>query len=192
MMSSSHTITDYARLTDKIKNAVQVRINYIEQSPELLKSFAGFVRATRNCSIEEAIRDLVAVRTSQMNGCGFCSEMCFTQAKVHGERELRLFEVAAWRESTLFTARERAALDWAEVLTKLSDNGVSDDIYDRVRSQLSEKEISDLTFVIMAVNSLNRLTIGFKTISAEAPAFAISSTRDEVGDNEPQFEGWPF
>jgi alkylhydroperoxidase family enzyme len=86
------------------------------------------------------------------------------QARMHGEGELRLHHIAAWRDATLFIPRERAALAWTEVLTKLPEQGVPDDIYDRVRGQLSEKEVSDLTFVIMAINAWNRINIGFKTV----------------------------
>jgi len=82
---------------------------------------------------------------------------------MHGERELRLYHLAAWRDSTLFAPRERAALAWTEILTKLPEQGVPNELYERVRTQLSEKEISDLTFVVMVVNSWNRLNIAFKT-----------------------------
>ncbi|KUM27370.1 alkylhydroperoxidase [Mesorhizobium loti] len=146
------------------------RINYAEQSPELLKKFTEFLAATRESSIEEPIRDLVAIRAAQMNGCTFCLDMHVKQAKIHGERELRLYHLAAWRDSTLFAPRERAALAWTEVLTKLPEQGVPDDIYERVRTQLSEKEISDLSFVVMVVNSWNRLNVGFKTVPGSADA----------------------
>ena len=86
------------------------------------------------------------------------------QAKMHGERELRLYHIAAWRESALFMPRERAAPVWTEVLTKLPEQGVPDDIYERVRTQLSEKEISDLTFLVMSINAWNRINVGFKTV----------------------------
>lgn len=150
--------------------AAAPRVNYAEQSPELLKKFTEFLAATRESSIEEPIRDLVAIRAAQMNGCSFCVDMHVKQAKLHGERELRLYHLAAWRDSTLFAPRERAALAWTEVLTKLPEQGVPDDIYDRVRTQLSEKEISDLSFVVMVVNSWNRLNVGFKTVPGSADA----------------------
>ena len=140
------------------------RASYAEQSPELVKKLTELIMATRHSSIEESIRDLVAIRTAQINGCTFCLDMHVKQAKIHGERELRLYHLAAWRESTLFTARERAALAWTEVLTRLPEQGVSDEIYDRVRTQLSEKEISDLSFIIVTNNSWNRLNVGFKTV----------------------------
>jgi alkylhydroperoxidase family enzyme len=91
-------------------------------------------------------------------------------AKLHGERELRLYHLAAWRDSTLFAPRERAALAWTEVLTKLPEQGVPDEIYERVRTQLSEKEISDLSFVVMVINSWNRLNVGFRSVPGSADA----------------------
>ncbi len=144
------------------------RINYMEQSPELFKKFLEFSMALRHCSIEQKIQSLVEIRASQINGCGFCLDMHVKQAKIHGETELRLYHVAIWRESTLFSPRERAALAWTEVLTTLPAHGVPDDIYERVRGQLSEQEISDLTFAVMAINAWNRVSIGFKAVPGSA------------------------
>lgn len=140
------------------------RINYIEQSPELFKKFLDFSNLITGSAIEEKTRDLVAIRASQINGCGFCLDMHVKQAKMHGERELRLHHIAIWRESTLFIPRERAALAWTEILTTLPAQGVPDELFDRVRTQLSEKEISDLTFEVMSINAWNRINVGFKTV----------------------------
>jgi AhpD family alkylhydroperoxidase len=147
---------------------VTQRINYAQQSPELLKKFAEFNMALRHSAIEESIQILVQIRASQLNGCAFCVDMHVKQAKIHGERELRLHHVAIWRESTLFSDRERAALAWTEVLTKLPEGGVPDAVYERVRTQFSEKEISDLTFSIMAINGWNRISIGFAAVPGSA------------------------
>jgi AhpD family alkylhydroperoxidase len=140
------------------------RINYMQQSPELFRKFIEFNTLVKDSVIEEPIRDLVAIRASQLNGCAFCLDMHVKQAKIHGERELRIHHLSVWRESTLFIPRERAALAWAEVLTKLPEQGVSDEIFERVRGQLSEKEISDLTFAVMAINAWNRVNVGFRTV----------------------------
>jgi alkylhydroperoxidase family enzyme len=86
------------------------------------------------------------------------------EAHIHGERELRIHHLAAWRESTLFAPRERAALAWTEVLTRLPEHGVPDDIYERVRTQFSEQELSDLTFDVMAINGWNRANVAFKMV----------------------------
>jgi AhpD family alkylhydroperoxidase len=140
------------------------RINYIQQSPELFKKFLDFSLQLKDCAIEQSVLDLVSLRASQINGCGFCVDMHVKEARIHGERELRLHHVAAWRESTLFAPRERAALAWTEVLTKLPEHGVPDDIYERVRGQFSEKELSDLTYAVMGINGWNRANIAFRTV----------------------------
>jgi AhpD family alkylhydroperoxidase len=144
------------------------RLNYAQQSPELFKKFMEFSMALRSSVIDEKLQALVEIRASQINGCGFCLDMHVKQAKIHGETELRLYHVAIWRESNLFVPRERAALAWTEALTNLPEGGIPDEIYERVRGQLSEKEISDLTFVVMAINAWNRVNVGFKTVPGAA------------------------
>ncbi|MCS0674489.1 carboxymuconolactone decarboxylase family protein [Cytobacillus firmus] len=151
------------------------RINYMQQSPEFFNKMMALSNAEKESSIEENIRHLVHIRASQMNGCGFCLDMHIKEAKIHGERELRLYHIPIWRESTLFSPRERAALEWTEILTKLPAHGVPDDIYESVREQLSEKELSDLTFSIMAINAWNRISIAFKTVPGSADkAFGLT------------------
>lgn len=140
------------------------RASYRAQSPELFKKYVEFNLLVKDGAIEERLRDPVAIRASQLNGCAFCLDMHVKQAKIHGERELRLYHLTAWRESTLFTPRERAALAWTEVLTKIPEQGVGDDLYERVRGQLPEKEISEVTFLVTSVNARNRLNIAFKVV----------------------------
>ncbi len=140
------------------------RIDYQKQSPELFKKFVEFSMALRHSTIEESIHDLVNIRASQINGCAFCVDMHVKEATIHGERPLRLHHIAIWRESTLFIPRERAALAWTEILTQLPAQGVPDDVYERVRTQLSEKELSDLTFLVMSINAWNRVSVGFQTV----------------------------
>ncbi|MGF6262127.1 AhpD family alkylhydroperoxidase [Paraburkholderia youngii] len=138
------------------------RIDYQQQSPELFRKFVEFSLVLKKSAIEETIRHLVDIRASQLNGCSFCVDMHVKEATIHDERPLRLHHVAVWRESNLFTPRERAALAWTEALTQISPLGVSDEIYDRVRTQFSEKELSDLTFHVMSINAWNRVNIGFR------------------------------
>jgi AhpD family alkylhydroperoxidase len=140
------------------------RINYVQQSPELFKKYLELTMLLKDSAIEETIRDLVSIRASQINGCAFCLDMHVKEARIHGERELRIHHLPTWRESTLFSSRERAALAWVEVLTKLPEHGVDDDIYERVRGQFSEKELSDLTYEVMAINGWNRANIAFRTV----------------------------
>lgn len=140
------------------------RINYMEQSPELFKKFVDFSNALKHSSIEQEIRELVEIRASQLNGCAFCIDMHAKLARMHGERELRLHHLAAWRESTLFEPRERAALAWTEALTRLPEQGVPAELFDRVRGQLSEREVSDLTFIVMSINAWNRVNVAFTVV----------------------------
>jgi AhpD family alkylhydroperoxidase len=153
------------------------RINYMQQSPELFKKFVAFGLAVKETGIETSICELVSLRASQMNGCGFCVDMHVKEAKIHGERELRLHHVAIWRESTLFSPRERAALAWTEVLTRIPEHGVPDELYARVREQFSEKELSDLTYAIMAINGWNRANVAFQTVPGSSDkAFGLDKS----------------
>lgn len=140
------------------------RIDYQSQSPDLFQKFLTFSMAFAQSSIEEPIRDLVDIRASQINGCAFCVDMHVKAATMHGERPLRLHHLAIWRESNLFSPRERAALSWTEILTKIPTDGVPDSAYERVREQLSEQELSDLTFLIMSINAWNRVNIAFQVV----------------------------
>jgi AhpD family alkylhydroperoxidase len=140
------------------------RLDYQQQSPELLKKLVEFSLLLKKSSIEPSILDLVNIRASQLNGCAFCVDMHVKEATLRGERALRLHHLAIWRESTLFAPRERAALAWTEVLTQLPPQGVPDDIYERVRTQLSEKEVSDLTYAVMAINAWNRANVAFRSV----------------------------
>ena len=147
------------------------RINYMKESPDFSKRLVELSMQEKESSIEESIRHLVHIRASQMNGCAFCLDMHAKEAKIHGERELRLYHITIWRESPLFSERERAALEWTELLTKLPEHGVPDDIYDSVRGQFSEKELSDLTFSVLTINAWNRLGVAFKSVPGSADKY---------------------
>src|SRR5690349_4126212 len=95
------------------------RLNYYQQSPELVKKLLEMSDAVKHGSLGNTLIDLVNIRASQINGCGFCVDMHSKEAKLHGERELRLYHIPIWRESTLFSETERAALEWTEAVTKL-------------------------------------------------------------------------
>ena len=154
------------------------RINYVHQAPELFKKFVEFGGLVKDSTIEEKIHDLVSIRASQINGCGFCLDMHIKQATIHGERPLRLHHLAIWRESTLFEPRERAALAWTEALTTLGAQGVPDDVYERVRGQLSEKELTDLTYAVMNINAWNRINVAFRTVPGSSDtAFGLDKAR---------------
>ena len=142
----------------------QPRLDYVQQSPELVKKLRDFSMAIANSGhIEPVLGHLVDIRASQMNGCAFCLDMHVKEAKLHGERELRLHHVAIWRESPLFTPKERAALALTEALTKIATTGVSDELYAEVREQFSEKELSTLIFRVVGINAWNRVNVACRT-----------------------------
>lgn len=148
-----------------------MRIEYAKESPELFRKYLEMTMALKKFStVDETIRGLVEIRASQVNGCAFCVDMHTKQAKIAGERELRLYHVGIWRESTLFTPKERAALEWTEAVTKLGEHGVSDAIYNAVRAEFTEKELSDLTFVLMVINGWNRVGIAFQAVPGSQDA----------------------
>src|SRR3569833_374760 len=120
------------------------RLDYMQQSTDMVKKLMELSALYKKSSLGDTIHDLVNIRASQLNGCAFCVDMHSKEAKIHGERELRLYHLAVWRESPLFDARERAALEWTEALTQLPPHGVSDAIYDSVRAVFSEREMVEL------------------------------------------------
>ncbi|MFY0479811.1 carboxymuconolactone decarboxylase family protein [Achromobacter marplatensis] len=146
------------------------RLNYFQVSAELSKKYMDFSAAMKKVPAIEEFGDLIDIRASQINGCGFCLDMHVKQAKLHGERELRLHHIAIWRESPLFSARERAALAWTEALTTLPAHGVPNEVYEQAREAFTEAEISDLTFRVVAINGWNRLNVAFRTVPGSADA----------------------
>ena len=115
--------------------------------------------------LEPALVQLVLMRVSQINGCAFCLDMHSKDARAAGETEQRLYVLPAWRETKLYSERERIALEWAEELTELaSPEAVSDGLYERAGQQFEEAELVDLTMLVVAINSWNRINIAARTI----------------------------
>jgi AhpD family alkylhydroperoxidase len=134
------------------------RIDYNRHTPDLVKKLFELSQANSKGELERTILDLVHIRASQINGCAFCLDMHVKEARLHGERELRLYHVPIWRESPLFTEKERAAFEWTEAVTKLS-GPIPETLYAHVREHFSEKEMADLTFAVGLINLWNRLNI---------------------------------
>lgn len=135
------------------------RLNHFETTPALTKALMDASMAAYKTSIDPLIKSLIDIRASQLNGCAFCLDMHIKQAKIKGERELRIYHVAIWRESPLFNAKEKAALALTEALTKLADTGVSNELYQATKEHFSDVEISELTYSIGLINFWNRMQI---------------------------------
>jgi AhpD family alkylhydroperoxidase len=119
---------------------------------------------TKEMMMALGLIDLVNQRVSQINGCAYCLDMHSKDLRARGETEQRIYMLSAWREvPDLYNARERAALAWAEAVTRLTDQNVSDEVYDQARKEFSDKELAQLTLGIVAINGWNRLNIAFRT-----------------------------
>jgi AhpD family alkylhydroperoxidase len=114
--------------------------------------------------LEHSLIELVKLRTSQINGCAYCLDMHTKDARALGETEQRIYALNAWRETPFFSVRERAALEWAEAVTRVSVDHVSDSVYDAVAPHFSEAELVALTFAVVAINGWNRLAISFRAV----------------------------
>ncbi|WP_225755875.1 carboxymuconolactone decarboxylase family protein [Cardiobacterium sp. Marseille-Q4385] len=126
-------------------------------------TYQALLALEASLKLDNPLKDLIKIRVSQINGCVFCVDMHVKEAKLHGERELRLYHLPVWRESALFNDKERAALQWAETLTRLADHHVSDADYAAVRAHFDEEELVALTHVINTINTWNRLNAAFAT-----------------------------
>ncbi|HET7619750.1 MAG TPA: carboxymuconolactone decarboxylase family protein [Vicinamibacterales bacterium] len=132
----------------------------------------GLERYVRNSGLEHPLLELVKTRASQINGCAYCIDMHTKDARAAGETEQRLYGLSAWRETPFYTPRERAALEWTEALTLISENDVPDDLYARVREHFTEEELVNLSMAIVTINGWNRLAIPFRSVpgSYQVPA----------------------
>ena len=142
---------------------MEQRINYTEQASDALKAMYGLEVYLRHSSIEPNLLHLIKFRVSQINGCAYCLDMHSKDLRAAGETEQRLYMLDAWRESPVYTDRERAALEWAEALTLVTEGHVPDEVFQIVKEQFSEKEIIDLTMAVVTINSWNRISIAFRT-----------------------------
>ena len=140
------------------------RLNAFAAAPAPMKSWLEFSQGLKQSGLEESLMDLVEIRASQINGCALCLDMHTAAARKRGETEQRLYLLDAWRDSPLFSDRERAALAWTEALTRLTEMGAPDDVYQALKAEFSEEEQVKLTLLIVAINGWNRIQVGFRAV----------------------------
>ena len=141
---------------------MQERFQYGKAYPDVYKAMLALSQAVEKTGVAPQLIDLVNYRVSQLNGCAFCLDMHSKDLRARGETEQRLYMISAWREAPhLYSDRERAALAWAEAVTRLEDQQVPDAVYDMARRQFGEAELTQLTLAIVAINGWNRLSIPF-------------------------------
>ena len=143
---------------------MQERFQYSKAYPEAFKAMLALSQAVEKTGLTPQLIDLVNYRVSQLNGCAFCLDMHAKDLRARGETEQRLYMINAWREVPhLYNDRERAALAWAEAVTRLEDGQVQDEVYEIAREQFSQAELVQLTLAIVAINGWNRFNVAFRT-----------------------------
>ncbi len=141
------------------------RLDYYSAAPNALKGMLELEKFVHSSDMEQGLFELVKTRVSQINRCAYCIDMHTKDARKGGETEQRLYALSAWREAPFYSERERAALEWAEELTLISQNEVSDELYNNMLQHFSEKELTTLTMAIVAINGWNRLAISFRSVA---------------------------
>jgi len=143
---------------------MNARINLMNVNPGILHAMLGLEKQVSKSRLDTKLLDLVRMRASQINGCAYCLDMHSKDARAAGETEQRLYGLNAWRETPYYSARERAALEWTEALTLITEGHVPDDVYERVRQEFSEDELAHLSLAIVAINGWNRLNVAARTV----------------------------
>jgi AhpD family alkylhydroperoxidase len=134
---------------------------------EPYRAMLGVERYLAKCSIEKSLRELIKLRVSQINGCAYCIDMHWKDARAAGESEQRLYSLPAWRECPYYSERERAGLLLAEELTRLPDHPVPETAHEEAREHFSDEELDDLLWVIAAINAWNRISIGSRRVPGD-------------------------
>lgn len=143
---------------------MQARLNYMKVKPDALKAMMAVENAVTAGTIEKPLAELVRMRVSQINGCAFCMDMHSHDMVAAGENPQRIFMLDGWRESPVYSPRERAALAWAEKLTRLPGNQISDTDYEALDDHFSDEEKVDLTLLTVSINGWNRFGVGFALV----------------------------
>jgi AhpD family alkylhydroperoxidase len=139
------------------------RLNYYKAAPDGVKALREVGAYLKTSGLESGLLHLVYLRASQINGCAFCVDMHTREALRDGEQEKRLHMLVAWRESALFSERERAALGWTEAVTRLEQTHAPDDVYEEARRHFDDAGIANLTLAVAVINAWNRMAVSFRT-----------------------------
>ena len=142
---------------------MKARIEYYKLAPEGMKAMLALESYLAKCGLDHKLLHMLKLRASQINGCAYCIDMHWKDARAAGETEQRLYALDAWEESPFYDDKERAALEWVEALTRLEGH-VPDRVFDHVRSHFSEKEVVDLTFLGAVINAWNRIAISMRSV----------------------------
>jgi AhpD family alkylhydroperoxidase len=140
------------------------RIDFQKTSPKPMQLMLALEGYLRTSGLDHGLLYLIKMRASQINGCAYCLDMHSKDARAAGESEQRLYALNAWDETPFFSERERAALQWTEALTLITEGHVPDAVYNSVREQFNEQEIVNLSLAITTINAWNRLSIALRAV----------------------------
>jgi len=145
------------------------KLNLVTAAPVLLKEYQkAMIALAASASLEPCLSELVQIRVSQITGCAHCLNLHLAEARAQGESEQRLFLVATWREAPCYSERERAALGWAEALSRLSEGADHDAAYALLKAHFTEEEQVKLSVTINIIGGWNRLAVGFGVFAEAA------------------------
>ena len=139
------------------------RMNYYRAAPNVMKAMMALEEASKEVSLPQTIRELIKMRVSQINGCAYCLNLHAPEARAAGVSQQKLDVLSAWRESPAFDEQERAALAWAEALTRLEASGAPDSDYQLLAAAFDERGRVEVTLVINTINAWNRFAVGFRS-----------------------------
>ncbi|MCC6240919.1 MAG: carboxymuconolactone decarboxylase family protein [Phycisphaerales bacterium] len=143
---------------------MQPRFNHVELANGAFKGLFEVEKYLRKSSLPAKLFHLVKLRASQINGCAYCLDMHWKDLRALGETEQRLYSLDAWRECPWYDDKERAALEWTEAVTLISQTHARDEIFERVRPHFTDQELADLTWNIATINAWNRMAIAARTV----------------------------
>jgi AhpD family alkylhydroperoxidase len=156
---------------------MQPRIDGLKVAPGAYHAMLGLESYLHQSGLEIPLLHLIKLRASQINACAYCIDMHWKDLRAIGENEQRLYGLDAWRESPYYTERERAALAWTEAVTLVASTHVPDDVYEEVRAQFNEKEITNLTLAVAVINAWNRLAISLRAEAGKYQPAKASEVR---------------
>ena len=143
---------------------METRVKVEKSGTDTYRAMQGVEKTLAHSSIDKALRELIKVRVSQINGCAFSLDMHWKDARAAGETEQRLYGLPAWRESPYYTPKERAGLLLAEELTRIADRPIPESIFEQVQKQFTDQELGDLIWAIATINTWNRVSIGYGSV----------------------------
>ena len=163
-LALGHSAANVAAMNTEILPQLEPRLDLGDEAPDAYRAMVRLDVAAGAIGLESGLLDLVKMRASQINGCAYCIDMHSKDARAAGETEQRLYALSAWRETPFFSDRERAALELTEAMTRLSERGVPDELWERTRTRFSAQEIAALVFAATVINAWNRLAISTRMV----------------------------